>query len=257
MKISRLLPLFLVFCLMVSLCSCLKIAEGDTSDKVYTADLYAYVSTHKGGDGYETKSTLYNSDRYTVGIHTPVLGMEEADFFLDTMTESIVNDFKDTMSTVDKPEDGSKGVLFGDYSIHATAKYVSVLMTYQIRYPGKDPITEYRSVFYSIADQTILTLADLLGTPNLAGAAQLIIASLESDQNLALHMGEDYFSKLSLTDASVAAFFLQDGGITLYFNANTILDAYTSPLTFFYEKATFTSVLAEGMYQRIYDDSAN
>lgn len=257
MKLSRLLPLLLIFCLVFSLCSCLKIAEGDTSDKVYTADLYAYVSTHKGNEGYETKSTLYNSDRYTVGIHTPVLGMEEADFFLDTMTETMSNVFKDTMASLEKSEDGSKGVLFGDYSISATSMYVSVLMTYQIRYPGQDPITEYQSVFYSIADQTILTLGDLLGTPTLAGVAELIIASLEGDENLALHMGEDYFSRLSLTDASVASFFLQKDGITLYFNANTILDAYTGPLTFFYEKATFTPVLADGMYQRIYDDSAN
>lgn len=257
MKLFRFLSLALVLCLVLSLCSCLKIAEGDTSDKVYTADLYAYVSTHKGNEGYETKSTLYNSDRYTVGIHTPVLGLEEADFFLDTLITTMANDFKDTMATIDKPEDGSKGVLFGDYSIHATTRYVSVLMTYQIRYPGKDPVTEYQSVFYSIDDQTILTLGDLLGTPTLAGVAELIIASLESDQNLSLHMGEDYFSKLSLTDASVAAFFMQDGGITLYFNANTILDSYTGPLTFFYEKSTLTSVLAEGVYQRIYDDSAN
>ena len=256
MKLVRILSLFVSLLLLFSLTSCLGRGKEVDLDKVYTADPYAYVSTHKGGDKCEYQSSLFNGDKYTIGIHVPVTGVEEADYFLSSLAETAEKDFKNAMSSLSRSEDGSKGVLYGDYLFNRTSKYVSVLMVFQTRLPEKDPTTEYYSVFYTLNDSKLMTLGDIFETPYLSPLADLIISVLKEDQNLSLHMGEDYYSRLSLTDAATASFFMTDDALTLYFNGDTILTDYSSPLTFSFGKDLINPLLPSGAYELLYEDGA-
>lgn len=207
MKLFRIVSLLLAASLLFSLCSCLGRAKEEDFDKIYTADPYAYVSTHKGRDKSDYQSSLYNGDKYTIGIHVPVTGSEEADYFLSSLADTAEKDFKNAMASLSRGEDGSKGVLYGDYTLNRTSKYVSVLMTFQTRLPDKDPTTEYYSVFYTLSDGKLMTLGDVFESPYLSPLTDLILSVLNEDKNLSLHMGEDFYSRLSLTDASVASFY--------------------------------------------------
>ena len=248
--------LLLAALMLFGLSSCLGQAEEEDLDKVYTADLYAYVSTHKGDDRSVCKSSLANTDKYTLGVHVPVTGVEEADFFLTTMADTAEKEFRSAMSASNASSDGSKGVLFGDYDLSKTGQYVSVLMTFRSRFPDRDPVTEYHSVFATFADGKVLSLGDLFGSPYLSPLADLLSARLAADPLLTPHLGEDYYSRLSLTDASTAAFQIRGSDVTLYFNANTILPDYSSPVILTFTKTELSPLLADGMYQRIFDDGA-
>lgn len=256
MKSIRLVSILTAVSLLFALCSCLDRAREEDYDKIYTADPYAYVSTHKGKDKNEYQSSLFNGEKYTIGIHVPVTGAEEVDYFLSSLAETAEKDFKNAMSPLSRGEDGSKGVLYGDYILNRTSKYVSVLMTFQTRLPDKDPVTEYYSVFYTLADQKLMTLGDIFDSSYLSPLADLIISALKEDKNLSLHMGEDFYSRLSLTDASATSFFMTDDALTLYFNGDTILTDYSSPLTLSFGKELINPLLPSGMYEKIYEDGA-
>ena len=127
----RTLAILLVLCLFVPLSSCLGKAEEEDLDKVYKADLYSFVSTHKGDDHSVCKSSLDNTEKYTLGVHIPVTGIEEADFFLSSMADAAEKEFRSAMSASSPAADGSKGVLFGDYSYAKNSQHVSILMTFR------------------------------------------------------------------------------------------------------------------------------
>ena len=255
-KTARIPALVLAVFLLFSLASCLERAEGEDLDKIYTPDLFAYVSHHKEDDGSVCKSSLDNTDRYTLGVHIPVTGAEEADFFLSSLADTAEKEFRSAISSAEPSSDGSKGVLFGDYSLSRTGQYISVLMTFRSRFPDKDPVTEYHSVFCTLSDGKVLSLGDLFGSPYLSPLADLLSAKLQADPLLTPHLGEDYFSRLSLTDASTAAFQIKGGEITLYFNGNTILPEYSSPVILHLSKSELSPLLVDGMYQRLFDDGA-
>ena len=252
----RTLAILLVLCLFVPLSSCLGKAEEEDLDKVYKADLYSFVSTHKGDDHSVCKSSLDNTEKYTLGVHIPVTGIEEADFFLSSMADAAEKEFRSAMSASSLAADGSKGVLFGDYSLAKNSQHVSILMTFRSRFPDKDPVTEYHSVFATFADGKVLSLGDLFGSPYLSPLADLLSAKLEADPLLTPYLGKDYYSRLSLTDASAAAFQVKGNEVSLYFNAGTILPEYSSPVILTLEKAEIAPLLADGMYQKLFDDGA-
>jgi len=255
-RLQRLAALSLALCLVLTLSSCLGKAEEEDLDKVYKADLYSFVSTHKGDDGSVCKSSLDNTEKYTLGVHIPVTGVEEADFFLSSLADTAEKEFRSAMSSSQPSEDGSKGVLFGDYVYSKTGQYVSVLMVFRSRFPDKDPVTEYHSVFATLSDGKVLSLGDLFGSPYLSPLADLLAGKLSADPLLTPHLGEDYYSRLSLTDASAAAFQVKGNELTLYFNAGTILPDYSSPVVLTFTKSEISPLLADGMYQKIFDDGA-
>ncbi len=254
--IRRTLSILLLLCLSISLTSCLGKAEETDLDKVYQADLYSFVSTHKGDDHSVCKSSLDNTEKYTLGVHIPVTGIKEADFFLSSLADTAEKEFRSAMSSASPAADGSKGVLFGDYIIEKNNQHVSVLMTFRSRFPDKDPVTEYHSVFATLDDGKVLSLGDLFGSPYLSPLADLLSEKLEADSQLTPYLGEDYYSRLSLTDASAAAFQVKGSEVTLYFNAKTILPDYSSPVVLTLEKTEIAPLLADGMYQKLFDDGA-
>lgn len=232
-----------------------KVDQG-AADKGYTADLYAYVATHKGDDALKYKSTLSDTDIYTIGIHVPKTASDAADSFLSLLVKSCVNDFKNSISTAEQTEDTGKGILYGDYTVNQTEKYTSILMNFNIRIPGNDPVTEYYSVCYTNSDGALITFGDLVGSTYLSPVSDLLIKSFQNDEDYSQHLSDTFLTDLSMTSASAASFTVGDG-ITVYFNANTVLPDYGSAITLHYTTEEFLPCFADGIYIRLFDDSGN